>query len=234
MSSRILADVLALASATSNIVKRHVEIQLQSASRAAVTSSITKAIKRDFQGHRLYTPSTSASSFSATSAGKEDVPLDEKNQDVFYGCSDSHSAPVSAGADELNISERQDSVEIGSERQNEDIKPTTTPPSMSSKPINPVHDHHIRKYSTHRSFPSEIANDKDETSDFRKNIGKGYLGNASTPNNELGGFDISQRVAQPSAPHNKLHKGINSEYYHDPEVDPDQSSKSKSVYPVRL
>ena len=234
MSGRRLADLLALASAMRNVIKRSANIQLQSASRAAVTSSITKAIKRDFQD----VPATSAArnASSSTPSGKESTLLDGKDQDVFYDPSESHSSPANTGTDELKVPQSEDSLNVNSEESAEEYKPTSASPSKSSKPTNPIQDHHIRKMSTHRSLPSETANDTKESSDLRKNIDEEvyYETDASTkPNKKFEPDHIPREAAQPPTPHDKLHDGINSEYYYDPEADPDEK-KPKSVYPSSL
>jgi hypothetical protein len=234
MSGRRLADLLALASATRNIVKRHVDIQLQSASRAAVTSSITKAIKRDCRGPLVKTSSTRSESSKATSAGKEDVLLDGKDQDVSYDRSDSHSSNGNTGTDELEISQSQESIDIGAECPPREAKPTDTSSSTSSTPINPMQNRYIRRFSTHRSLPSKITGEANEKSNTHQNA-EGNETKASAPNKEFEQYNISQETAQPSTPHDKLHAGINKEYNFDPEADlHDNPSKTKSVYPSRL
>ena len=237
MSGRRLADLLALASATRNIVTRHVSIQLQSAQRAAVTSSITKAIKRDFRGAPPATSPPRNASSSTASAQKEDALLDGKDQDVFYDRSETHSSPATATGDELKVSQAENSFNVNSESPSEEYTPTSASPSTSSKRINPIQDHHVRKMSTHRSLPSETAGDTTESSDLRKNIDEEvyYDTEASTnPNKEFEPDHIPREAAQPPTPHDKLHEGINSEYYYNPEADTDKPSKTKSVYPSRL
>jgi hypothetical protein len=239
MSGRRLADLLALASATRNIVKRHVNVQLQSASRAAVTSSITKAIKRDFRGEPLAPSPSRNASTSPPSSEKEDPLLDGKDQDVFYDRSETHSSPSNTGADELKVSQSENSVNVNPETPAVEHTPTSASPSTSksSKPINPIQDYHVRKLSTHRSLPSETAGHTNESSDQRRNIDEeAYYGTeASTkPNKEFEPDHIPREAAQPPTPHDKLHDGINSEYYYDPEADADKPSKIKSVYPSRL
>ena len=237
MSGRRLADLLALASATRNIVKRHVNIQLQSASRAAVTSSITKAIKRDFRGAPLAPSPARNAGTSPPSSEKEDILLDGKDQDVFYDRSETHSSPSNTGTDELKVSQSENFVNVNPETPAVEHTAISGSPSKSSKPINPIQDHHVRKLSTHRSLPSETAGDTNESSDLRKNIDEEvYYGTeASTkPNKEFEPDHIPREAAQPPTPHDKLHDGINSEYYYDPEADTDKPSKIKSVYPSRL
>jgi aarF domain-containing kinase len=235
MSGRRLADLLALASATRNVVKRSVNIQLQSVSRAAVTSSITKAIKRDFRGAPSVVYSATNPSTSAPSEN-ESALLDGKDQDVFYDPSESHSSPANTGTDELKVRQSEDSINVNSAPITKESKPTSASRSKSSKPTHPIKDRHVRKMSTHRPLPSETADDTNESSCLRKNIDEEiYYGTeASTKSNK--GFEpnhIPQEAAQPPAPHDKLHDGINSEYYYDAEADPDEK-KPKSVYPSHM
>src|SRR5262245_27097669 len=56
---RRLAELLAMASATRNIIRRHVDMQLDHVSRLAATSSVTNAIKRNLGGSPTITYSPS-------------------------------------------------------------------------------------------------------------------------------------------------------------------------------
>ena len=232
MSGRRLADLLALAGATRAVIKRHAEIQLQAASRAAVTSSIRKTLNRDFRGYPIQ-PSPSPQSNSAASPSTKEEPLLEgKDQDVFYDRSESHSAPETSGPDELKI--RQSEESFASYRQKE-YNPTSASPSKSSRPINPIQDHHVRKMSTNRPIPSETAEDTSESSELRKNINEDVYYDTKatvTPNRVSEPDHIPRNAAEPPTLHDKLHNGINSEYYYDPQSDLEtKSSKPKSVYP---
>jgi hypothetical protein len=235
MSWRRLADLLALASATRNVVKRHVNIQLQSASRAAITSSITKAIKWNSRGAPLAPSPARNASTSTPSSEKEAALLDGKDQDVFYDRSETHSSPANIGTDELKIPQSENSFNINPETPPVQYTSTSASPSKSSKLINPVQGRQVRKLSTHRSLPSQIAGDTNESSDLRKNIDEEvyYDTEASAiPNKEFEPDHIPREAAEPPTPHDKLHDGINSEYYFDLEANTD--SKTKSVYPSRL
>jgi hypothetical protein len=232
MSSRRLADLLTLASATRNIVKRHIDIQLQSVSRAAATSSITKAIKRDFRG----APATS-SQFTrdappaSESAGKEDALLDGKDEDVFYDRSESHSAELNKGTEEFKVPQEKDEPNV-KRKHPKKYKPKSSPPSALSKTTNPIQDQYVRKMSTHRSVPSETAGDTTESTDLRKNIDEEVFYDTKAPTKPNKDFEpdhVPQEAALPPSPHDKLHQGINSEYYYDREADPEPKSKSKSV-----
>ena len=232
MASRRLADLLALALATRNVIKRHAEIQLHAVSRAAATSSITKALQRDFRGLPIQPSPVPKSSSTVDHSVKEEHLLDGKDQDVFYDRSEKHSSPETTKSDELKVSQSQDSLMIDSEKQH---KSASTPRSKSSKGINPIQDHHVRKMSTHRPVPSETADDTSETSELRSNIDEDvyYETTASViPNRDFEPDHIPQAAAQPPKPHDKLHQGINSEIFYDPETNPDnKSSKPMSVYP---
>jgi hypothetical protein len=233
MSGRRLADLLALASATRNVIRRNIDIQLQTVSRAAATSSITKAVRRDFQRSPVTSSASRNASSSSSPPPKEDTLLDGKDQDVFYDRSESHSSPPNAGTDELKVSQQDDSYNVNAEPTTDELKPTSASPSKSSKPLNPIQDAHIRKYSTHRSLPSETADDTNEKSDLRKNIDEEVYYNtkaSTTPNKEFEPDHIPTEAAQPPTPHDKLHDGINSEYYYDPEADPEPPKTPKSVY----
>lgn len=235
MSGRRLADLLALASATRNVLRYSIDLQLQTVSRAAATSSITKAVRRDFRRSPVTSTASRTASSSSTSPPKEDTLLDGKDQDVFYDRSESHSPPPNAGTDELKVSQEGDSFNVNAEPTTEEFKPTSASPSKSTKPLNPIQDAHIRKYSTRRSVPSETADDTSEKSDLRKNMDEEvyYDTKANTiPNKDFEPDHIPREAAQPPTPHDKLHEGLNSEYYYDPEADP-EPSKPKSVYPSR-
>ena len=237
MSGRRLADLLALVSATRNVVKRHVNIQLQSASRAAVTSSITKAIKRDFRGAPLAPSSALKTSTSTPSSEKEDTLLDGKDQDVFYDRSETHSSPANTGTDELKVPQSENSFDVNPEIPAVEDTPTSVSSSKSSNPINPIQDRHVRKLSTRRTLPSETAGDTNESSDLRQNIDEEvyYDTEASIePNKEFEPDHIPREAAEPPTPHDRLHDGINNEYYYELEADTDKPSKTKSVYPSRL
>jgi hypothetical protein len=232
MPGQRLADLLALAAATRNVIRRHVDVKLQSAARAAATSSITKALKPDFCRPPRDKPSAPSATPSSTSAVKEDKLLDGKDQDVFYERSESHSAPASRGPDELKVGQSEFSTD--SQTQWEEHKPTSASPSTSSKPTSPIQDHHVRTMWTQRSLPSETAGDTNELSDLRKNIDEEvyYEPQASTaPNKEFEPDHIPQEAAEPPTPHDKLHDGINSDVYYDPEPNPDtKTSQLKSVF----
>jgi hypothetical protein len=232
MSSRRLADLLTLASATRSIVKRHVGIQLQSVSRAAATSSITKAIKRDLRG----APSTSAlftrdAPPASKSTAKEDALLDGKDEDVFYDRSESHSAELNKRTEEFKVPQGEDEQKV-QRKYPKEYKPQSSPPSASSKTINPIQDQYVRKMSTHRSVPSETAGDTAESSDLRKNIDEEVFYDTKAPTKPNKDFEpdhVPQEAALPPSPHDKLHQGINSEYYYDREADPEPKPKPKSV-----
>jgi hypothetical protein len=236
MSGRRLADLLALASATRNIVKRSVDLQLQNASRAAVTSSITKAINWDLRRPNATTIPTRHASSSTPSSGTESTLLDGKDQDVFYEPSEGHSSPENTGTDELKVTQSEDSIQVKSKRSTGEYKPTPASTSKSSKSISPTQDHHVRKMSTHRSVPSETAGDSTESSELHKNVDYEvyYDTKASTEENkEFEPDHIPQEAAQPPTPQDKLHDGINSEYYYNAEADPDEK-RPKSVYPLHI
>jgi len=229
MSGRRLADLLTLASATRNIIKRHVDIQLQTASRAAATSSITKAIKRDFRGSPLASRTSSPKGPSAPPAGHEDELLDGKDQDVFYERSESHSSPDNMTSGELHVSQTDDVGNV--ETSEKEYKPTSASPKTKSKPTNPIQDHHVRKMSTHRAVPSETAGDTTESSELRKNMDEEvyYETKATTsPNKDFEPDHIPREAAQPPSPHDKLHGGINSDVYYNPEAD-SEPAKPKPV-----
>ena len=233
MAGRRLIDLLALASATRNVIRRSIDIQFQTVSRAAATSSITKAIKRDFVRSPVSSSTSRNAISSSTSAPGEDTLLDGKDQDVFYDRSESHSSPPNAGTDELKVSQRDDLYKVNAEPKIEEFNPASASASKSSHPLNPIQDAHTRKYSTHRSVPSEIASDSNEKSDLRENIDEEVYYDTkatTTPNEEFEPDHIPQEAAQPPTPHDKLHDGINSEYYYDPEAD-QEPPKPKSVYP---
>jgi len=231
MSGRRLADFLALASATRSIVRRHVDIQLQTASRAAATSSITKALKRDFRGApRAPTTVRQKSSSTPPPSGREDELLDGKDQDVFYERSEGHSSPKSETTSELHVSQTDDGGKVETE-QNE-YTPTSASPKTKSKPMNPIQDQHVRKFSTHRAVPSETAGDTTESSDLRKNMDEEvfYETKAPTsPNKDFEPDHIPREAAEPPTPHDKLHGGINSDVYYEREADASPNSKPKSV-----
>jgi hypothetical protein len=235
MSGRRLADFLALASATRNVIRRHVDIQLQNASRAAATSSVTKAIRKDFRAAVPESPSIRHGSSSVNPSNHEDTLLDRKDQDVFYDRSESHSSPQSTGSGELKVPQSEDSFPIESETPAKQYKPKSASASKSSKTTNPIQDQHVRKMSTHRSIPSKTAGDTSESSELRKSIDEEvyYDTKATTkPNEDYEPDHIPQEAAQPPTPHDKLHDGINSEYYYEREADlEDKSSKAKSVHP---
>jgi hypothetical protein len=235
MSGRRLADFLALASATRNVIKRHVDIQLQSASRAAATSSVTKAIRRDFRAAVPESPSVRQASSSTRSTSNEDTLLDGKDQDVFYDRSESHSSPQSTSTGELKVPQSEDSFPVESEITTKQYKPKSASASKSSKTTNPIQDQHVRKMSTHRSVPSKTAGDTSEQSNLRNGIDEEvfYDTKAATKSNKDFQPDhIPQEAAQPPTPHDKLHDGINSEYYYEREADPENKpSQAKSVYP---
>jgi hypothetical protein len=221
MSSRRLADLLTLASATRSIVKRHVGIQLQSVSRAAATSSITKAIKRDLRGAPPASKSTA----------KEDALLDGKDEDVFYDRSESHSAELNKRTEEFKVPQGEDEQKV-QRKYPKEYKPQSSPPSASSKTINPIQDQYVRKMSTHRSVPSETAGDTAESSDLRKNIDEEVFYDTKAPTKPNKDFEpdhVPQEAALPPSPHDKLHQGINSEYYYEREADPEPKPKPKSV-----
>jgi len=134
----------------------------------------------------------------------------------------------------LKVSQQDESYKVNDELTTEEFKPASASPSKSSKPLNPIQDAHVRKYSTHRSLPSETADDTNEKSDLRKNIDEEVYYDTkanTTPNKEFEPDHIPQEAAQPPSPHDKLHEGINSEYYYDPEADPEPPKTPKSVYP---
>jgi len=232
MSGRRLADFLALASATRNILRRHVDIQLHNVQRSAATSSITKAIKRDVRG-----PPASASQFTRTASstakpeGHEDSLIEGKDEDVFYERSESHSADAGSTEGGLKVNQVDDSV---IEHDKKEYKPASAPAKKSSKTTNPIQDQHVRKYSTHRPIPSETADDTNETSDLRKGIDEEvyYDTKATTRrNDDVEPDHIPREPALPPTPHDKLHDGINSEYYYEREADPEDkpSKPTKSV-----
>jgi hypothetical protein len=224
MSGRRIADLLALASATRNIIRHNVGIQIQTASRAAVTSSITKTVRQSFR------PVSSAQTQKPKTQVKEDTLLDGKDQDVFYEQSETHSADENKRTEELKIGESEESS------TNEYI-PKTASPSKSSKPTSPIQDHHIRKMSTHRSLPSETADDTNESSALRKNIDEEVFYDttaSTTPNKEFSPDHIPREAARPSSQDDKLHEGINSEVYYeqnDSKVKKSVKSLLKSLIP---
>jgi len=235
MSGRRLADLLAIASATRNVLRRHIDIQLHSVSRAAETSSITKAVRRN------YAPSQShvaTSRQASPSTPNEDTLLDGKDQDVFYEPSDSHSSPIADGAGDYKVPQSGDSVTVESEAPKKQYKPKAASASKSSKPVNPIQDQHVRKMSTHRSVPSETAGDTTESSKLRQNLDEDvyYDTKANVQSNEDFEPDhIPQEAAQPPTPHDKLHDGLNSEYYYEREADPEiKPSRPKSVHPLHF
>jgi hypothetical protein len=229
MSSRRLADLLALASATRNVFRRNVDIQLQRASRAAETSSITKAIKRNFRAASASSPQFTRDA-NPKPTGKEAALLDGKDEDVFYDRSESHSAEKNTTTDELKVPQSE-TTEVNEPVK--EYKPTSASATTSSKPTSPIQDQHVRKMSTHRSVPSETADDTGETSELRKNIDEEvfYDTKASTkPNTGFEPDHIPREPAMPPSPHDNLHQGINSEYYYEREADPEaKPSKPKSV-----
>ena len=234
MSGRRLADLLAIASASRNVVKRHIDIQLHQVSRAAATSSITKAIRRDFGPSQSHAATARQASTSTKSPANEDTLLDGKDQDVFYEPSDKHSSPIAGGADNYKVPQ-SDNSPVESEGPKKQYKPKAASASKSSKPVNPIQDQHVRKMSTHRSVPSETAGDTTESSKLRKDLDEDvyYETKANVKSNEdLEPDHIPQEAAQPPTPHDKLHDGLNSEYYYGQEADPEnRPSKPKSVHP---
>lgn len=235
MSGRRLADLLALASATRNVVKRHIDIQLNSASRAAATSSITKAIRRDFGPSQSHAATARQGSAATKPPANEDTLLDGKDQDVFYEPSDSHSSPLAGSLDDYKVPQAEDALPVESEGPKKQYKPKSASASKTSKPTNPIQDQHVRKMSTHRSVPSESAGDTTESSNLRKDIDEEvYYDTKATmkSNEDLEPDHIPQEAAQPPSPHDTLHDGLNSEYYYEREADSDNiPSKPKSVYP---
>jgi hypothetical protein len=238
MSGRRLADLLAIASATRNVIRRHIDLQLHSASRAAATSSITKAVRRDFGPSQNHAAASRQASTATQPPANEDTLLDGKDQDVFYEPSDSHSSPIAGGADDYKVPQSGDSVPVESEGPKKQYKPKAASASKSSKPLNPIQDQHVRKMSTHRSVPSETAGDTTESSKLRKNLDEEvyYDTKANLKSNEgLESDHIPQEAAQPPTPHDKLHDGLNNEYYYEREADPeDKPSRPKSVYPLHF
>ena len=235
MSGRRVTDLLAIASATRNVIKRHIDIQLHHASRAAATSSITKAIRRDFGPSQNPAATARQASTSTKSPANEDTLLDGKDQDVFYEPSDKHSSPIAGAADDYKVPQSEDSAPIESEGPKKQYKPKTASASKSSKPMNPIQDQHVRKMSTHRPVPSETAGDTTESSNLRKDLDEDvyYDTKANVKSNEdLEPDHIPQEAAEPPTPHDNLHKGLNSEYYYEREADSDNKpSKPKSVHP---
>jgi hypothetical protein len=229
MSGRRLADLFAVASTTKNIIKRHVDIQLHNAARIAATSSVTKAIKRNFRGSPIVTSSSRPLKPSSVPAKKidEDPLIKGKNQEVFYERSDSHSTTQPSRPEGMNPkssrSKREQTLKAAS-------------PSTKSKPMNPIQDQHVRKMSTERTtpIPSETAGDTTESSDLRKNLDEEvyYETQATTSPNTNGPDHIPQEAAQPNTSHDKLSEGIDSEiqYARDTTQWPTEP-QSKSVNP---
>jgi hypothetical protein len=245
MSGRRLADVLALAAATRNVLAKSASIQLAAVSRAAVTSSLTKAVKRNFRGAHDSRRNTPKSTTAAPPAGHEDeVLLEGKDQDVFYDRSDAHSSPANPDpSHEFKVPQSDDSSEavVTSEKHSKQYRPKGASPSKSSKPTNPIQDQFTRKYSTHtlargsystqRPVPVQTASDTSEKSPLRKNIDEEvyYDTKAATKRNKAREPDhIPSEAASPPTPHDNLHDGLNSEYYY--AAEPDEPAK-KSVLP---
>ena len=222
MARRRLADFLSIASATRNIIKRHVDIQLQIASRVVATSSVTKAVKRNFQGSLVVNPLHPPLSSSPPSKGKEEQLLDGKDQDVFYERSDAHST-------------NQESIPEGlkepTKKKGKEYAPDAARASKKSKPMNPIQDQYVRKMSTQRAIHFETAGDKTESSELRKSQNEevSYETKATTtattnntPNH------IPNVSTQPTKSHDKLSEGIDNELQYS---NPVSERKPKSVPP---
>lgn len=229
MSGRRLADLFSLASATRNIIRKHVEIQLNTATRVAATSSVTKAIKRDFRGSLVATNASREKSTPPPPSPNEDELLKGKDEHVFYERSESHSTPENPISPQGPVppTKAQSQAEHGTR----EYTPSSASPRSKSKRMNPIQDHHVRKYSRHRTVPSATAGDTTESSNLRRNIDEEvyYEPKARTsPNKDFEPDHIPREAAEPPSPHDKLHDGINSEVYYNPEAD-SEPSKPKPV-----
>lgn len=233
MAGRRLADFLALASVTRDVVRQHVRLQAQSVSRAAATSSITKVIKRDFRRttapKSVPTPSTTSKTFK----GKGEMLLDGKDKEVFYEAKSDGSSSTAPNRGELNTTQENIIAPEGNEKK--EYTPASASPADNSKPLNPIQDHHVRKYSTNRSVPSEIAGNTTDSSDLRKNLDEEvfYDTEASTkPNTHNEPDHIPKEAARAPSPQDKLHDGINSEYYYESEEQETKQAPKEHVKSV--
>jgi hypothetical protein len=229
MSGRRLADLFALASVARSIIRKHVEIQLNTATRVAATSSVTKALKRDFRASSAARNSAPQKGSTPPPAEHEDVLSEGRDQDVFYERSESHSTLESPSSPESPVPHGHEASKP--QNHEHEYTPNSASPRTKSKRTSPIQDQYVRKYSTHRTVPSETAGDTTESSELRKNIDEEvyYEPKATTSTNkEFEPDHIPRESAEPPSPHDKLHGGINSEVYYDVEAD-SEPSRQKPV-----
>ena len=232
---RRLADLVALAVATRNVLAKSASIQLHNVTRAALTSSLTKAVIHNFPGTPLASSVRPPPTPSAPSPGEEDVLLEGKDQDLFYNRSDSHSSvPNPDRSHEFKVTQSDDAPTAAPlTKHPKQYHPNIASASKSAKPTSPIQDQFTRKYYTqHRPVPSETASDTTEKSPLRKNIDEEVYYGTKAPtsrNKEYEPDHIPTEAAEPPSPHDPLHDGLNTEYYYTPEADADPATAKKSV-----
>jgi hypothetical protein len=240
MPGRVIADLLALAMATRNVLAKSASIQLHNVSRAARTSSVTKAVKRNFRRAQLAPTHTTTATTTTTTTRPQPPPaaargegtlLEGKDQDVFYDASDAHSSPPNPdSSQEFKVRLSGDPGDVTSTSEHtKQYHAKAASASKTSKPTNPIQDQFTRKYSTHRPLPAETASNTAEKSPFRKHIDEEVYHDTRPPtkHNKIYEPDhIPSETAQPLSRHDPLHDGLSTEYYYNPEANADLTKKS--------
>jgi hypothetical protein len=205
MSGRRLADLFALASATRNIIRRHVDIQLQTVTRVAATSSVTKVLKRNFRRDTVH-PTPVAKTASAQEESSKEPLQKEKEQDVQSTTSDGQSVEPPS-KEELPSKLPPAEGSLPSKRRGPKSKTISTKPKSAS----PLQDQHVRSMSTLRPIPTETASSRTDSSPLRNE--QVYCeGSAPTIANSAAPTNIPSNQASPTT--RPLTPGTDSEEQH--------------------